>query len=77
MGFKENNYIVNYRPLHILLAKNDMKNSDLHHIIGLNWNIVSKINDNKDVSMSTLAQICLHFDCQLSDICTIKKDPGN
>lgn len=76
MGFKACNYQISYNKLRHLLIDNELEDADLFHKVGLNWNIVGKIKRNDDVSLSTLAQICIYFDCQLSDIVEIKKDPG-
>lgn len=73
MGFKENNYILSYKKLMHMLVDYSLEDNDLHHKVGLNWNIVGKIRRNEDISMSSLAQICLYFNCQPSDIVEIKK----
>lgn len=73
MGFKENNYMISYKKLLHMLVDYGLDDKDLFHKVGLNWNTVGKIRRNEDISMSSLAQICLYFNCQISDFVEIKK----
>lgn len=66
--------MVNYKKLRVLLADKELKWKDLKEEIGINSTAVAKINKDQYVSLEILDRICLYFDCQLSDICTIKKD---
>ena len=50
-----------------------MKWKDLREATGVTPTVIAKINKNEYVSMEVLERICLYFDCQLTDICTIKK----
>ncbi|MBE6021694.1 MAG: helix-turn-helix transcriptional regulator [Cellulosilyticum sp.] len=66
--------MVDYTGLRILLAKNGLKFKFLKDELHIHPTVIAKINKNEYVSLEILERICLHFDCQLTDICTIKKD---
>lgn len=68
--------MVSYTKLRVLLAEKGLKWKNLKEDLGINSTAVAKINKDQYVSLEVLERICLYFDCQLSDICTIKKDPG-
>lgn len=66
--------MIDYTGLRVLLAKNGLKCKYLKDTLHIHSTVVAKINKNEYVSLEILERICIHFDCQLSDICTIKKD---
>lgn len=68
--------MVSYTKLRVLLAEKGLKWKNLKEDLGINSTAVAKINKDQYVSLEVLERICLYFDCQLNDICTIKKDPG-
>lgn len=69
--------MISYTPLRELMIEKNLKWKDLKEQIGIASTVTAKINKNEYVSLEILERICLHFDCQLSDVCTIKKDPRN
>ena len=56
------------------MIEKKLKWKDLREQLGIAPTVIAKINKNEYVSLEILERICLHFDCQLNDICTIKKD---
>lgn len=68
--------MISYTPLRELLIEKQLRWKDLRETLGIAPTVIAKINKNEYVSMEILERICLHFDCQLNDVCTIKKDPG-
>ncbi len=69
--------MVDYTGLRVLLAKHRLKFKYLKEELHIHPTVVAKINKNEYVSLEILERICLHFNCQLSDICTIKKTSHN
>ena len=65
--------MVDYTGLRVLLAKHGLKFKYLKEELHIHPTVVAKINKNEYVSLEILERICLHFNCQLSDVCTIKK----
>ena len=66
--------MVSYKKLRVLLAEKELKWKDLKNELGINSTAIAKINKDQYVSLEILDRICIYFDCQLTDICTIKKD---
>ncbi|WP_069997735.1 helix-turn-helix domain-containing protein [Cellulosilyticum sp. I15G10I2] len=66
-----------YTPLRVMLARKNLKKGYLNDVVGLHTTVTAKISKNKYISSHALDTICQHFECQLSDICEIKKDPSN
>ena len=68
-----------YTPLHILMARQGIRHEAkyLKETLVLHPTVTTKISQNKYISSEVLDRICQHFNCQLSDIVEIKKDPGN
>ncbi|MTC89828.1 helix-turn-helix domain-containing protein [Streptococcus uberis] len=63
---------INYKPLWILLAKNDMNKTELSEVANISTNAVAKMGKNEYVSLQTLEKICLALNCQLNDIVDIE-----
>ena len=42
--------------------------------LGISWPTIAKFKKGESVSVSVLERICLDLDCDIGDICTIKKD---
>lgn len=68
--------MLDYTGLRVLLAQKGLKWGYLREELKIHSTVIAKINRGDYISMEILERICLHFNCQLSDICTIKKDPG-
>lgn len=63
---------IDYKPLWILLARNDMNKTKLSEVTKISTNAVAKMGRNEYVSLKTLEKVCLALECQLSDIVNIK-----
>lgn len=69
--------MISYKPFWHYTIEHDISKTYLNETVGLSWPVISKLVKNEYVRMDILERICLHFDLQLSDICEIKKDPGD
>lgn len=58
----------NYKPLLILLIKNNMSKTDLRQAVGFSTATLAKISKNEYISMETLDNICSYFECKVEDI---------
>lgn len=65
---------INYKPLWVLLAKNDMNKTELSKVAKISTNAVAKMGKNEYVSLQTLEKICLSLNCQLNDVVTIEEE---
>lgn len=66
--------MLDYTGLRVLLAKKGLKFKYLKDVLHIHPTVVAKINKDEYVSLEILERICIHFNCQLSDICTIKNN---
>ena len=57
-----------------MLVDKGMTQTDLQRAIKCSSNTISKIKRNETISMQNLIEICQLFNCQISDIVTIKYD---
>lgn len=64
---------INYKPLWVLLAKNDMNKTELSKVAKISTNAVAKMGKNEYVSLQTLEKICLALNCQLNDVVNIEE----
>lgn len=64
--------MIDYSKLWILMEKQGMNQTDLQRQIKCSSNTIGKIKRNEYISMKNLEEICKIFNCQLSDIVTIK-----
>lgn len=69
--------MISYKKLRILLVEREMKMVDLRRDLNISTTAATNLNTDKYVTLEVLERICMYFDCQISDICTIKKDPVN
>ena len=68
---------VSYKKLWKLLIDKDMKKSDLAKQAELSTYTIQKLNRNENVTVDTLAKICLALNCTVDDIMeVIIKDDG-
>lgn len=66
--------MISYTPLRDMMIERKLKWKDLREQLGIAPTVIAKINKNEYVSLEILERICIYFNCQLSDICIIKKD---
>ena len=62
---------VSYKRLWKLLINKDIKKSDLKRAANLSPSLISSLNQNKSVTVSTLMRICEVLDCRIEDIMEI------
>ncbi len=60
--------MVSYKKLWKLLIDKDMKKSDLARLAELSSYTIQKLNRNENVTVETLAKICLALNCTVDDI---------
>lgn len=64
--------MISYQRLRILLATKNLKCKYLKDEIGINSNIIAKLNKDSYVSLETLEKIALHFEVDIGDLVSIK-----
>jgi len=69
--------MVSYKKLWKLLIDKDMKKSDLAKQAELSTYTIQKLNRNENVTVETLAKICLALNCTVDDIMEVTTDGGN
>ncbi len=60
---------ISYRKLWILLAEKELSRPVFRDTLGLSPATLTKLNKNREVSLSVLLRICEHFKCNIGDIC--------
>ena len=68
--------MVSYKKLWKLLIDKDMKKSDLAKQAELSTYTIQKLNRNENVTVETLAKICLALNCTVDDIMEVITDGG-
>ena len=64
---------ISYNRLWKLLIDKGLKKTDLVKIAGISSNVVASLGQNRSVSLDSLEKICISLDCNIEDICEIKK----
>nr|WP_244147539.1 helix-turn-helix transcriptional regulator [Streptobacillus ratti] len=59
---------MNYKKLWKLLIDKNMNKHDLHVISGISTSTISKMSNEKYVSLEVLERICNVLDCEIGDI---------
>ncbi|ETT40927.1 hypothetical protein C162_26755 [Paenibacillus sp. FSL R7-269] len=57
-----------YRPLRVRMAERNLSRKDLEAAVGINRNTVSRLYNDRSVSIDTLAVICEYLDCRVEDV---------
>lgn len=60
--------VTSYGKLFKLMQDRQIKKIDLKEMANLGWSTISKISNNKDVSMDVLRKICKVMECDIGDI---------
>ena len=63
----------NYNKLWKLLIDKEMKKTDIIPLAGISTNILSRLGKGEYVSMESLHKICKAFNCDVGDICEMRK----
>ena len=64
---------ISYMPLWKLLLERNIQKKELGILAGLSKGTIDRMVQGKNVSIETLAKICVALDCHLSDIVEIRK----
>ena len=62
---------ISYKKLWVMLAEKEISKVELRKTLKLAPGIMTKLNQNEEVSMSILMRICGHLGCDIGDICEI------
>ncbi|MBH8044004.1 helix-turn-helix domain-containing protein [Clostridioides difficile] len=65
--------MISYNRLWKLLIDKKIKKMEFKEMTGLGSSSISKLKEDKVVSMATMEKICLALDCNIEDIVEIKK----
>ena len=65
--------VISYMPLWRLLLEKNIQKKELGILAGLSKGTIDRMVQGKNVSIETLAKICVALDCDLSDIVEIRK----
>lgn len=60
--------VTSYGKLLKLMQDRQIKKTELKEKANLGWSTISKISNNKDVSMDVLRKICKVMQCDIGDI---------
>ena len=60
--------VTSYGKLFKLMQDRQIKKIDLKEMANLGWSTISKISNNKDISMDVLRKICKVMECDIGDI---------
>ena len=60
---------ISYKKLWILLAEKELSKIELREGAGIAPNTMTKLNQEKEVSLDVLLRICDYLDCNIGDIC--------
>ena len=60
---------IRYNKLWKLLIDRGMSKSELRDKAGIGTTTLSKLSNNKEVSLTVLEKICAVLDCDIGDIC--------
>lgn len=66
--------MIDYIGLEKILREKGHNLTYIHQKTGISWDILRKFKKGESVSISTLERICLLLECDIGDICSIKKD---
>ena len=59
---------LNYRPLWIQLAKEDLKKTDVIAMAGLTTNVMAQMGKNMPITLKNLEKICKALNCTPNDV---------
>ena len=65
---------VSYNRLWKLLIDKELKKTELMRMVGLSNSTLTRLTQNKHVSLSIIDRICCFLNCEINDVVEIKKD---
>lgn len=66
--------MISYKPLLHLLIDRDLKLTNVVKEAGLSSNIVTKINNRENITLSSIEKLCLYLNCKIEDVVEIVND---
>lgn len=67
---------VQYNKLFHILVDKKMKNSQLAEKAGISMNIITRLRQDKYVSMESIEKICFALDCKADDVLEFNRNEG-
>lgn len=67
---------VQYNKLFHILVDKKMTNSQLAEKAGISMNIITRLRQDKYVSMESIEKICFTLDCKVDDVLEFNRNEG-
>lgn len=67
---------VQYNKLFHILVDKKMTNSHLAEKAGISMNIITRLRQDKYVSMESIEKICFALDCKVDDVLEFNRNEG-
>lgn len=67
---------VQYNKLFHILVDKKMTNSQLAEKAGISMNIITRLRQDKYVSMESIERICFALDCKVDDVLEFNRNEG-
>lgn len=67
---------VQYNKLNHILVDKKMTNSQLAEKAGISMNIITRLRQDKYVSMESIEKICFALDCKVDDVLEFNRNEG-
>lgn len=67
---------VQYNKLFHILVDKKMTNSQLAEKAGISMNIITRLKQDKYVSMESIEKICFALDCKVDDVLEFNRNEG-
>lgn len=67
---------VQYNKLFHILVDKKMTNSQLAEKSGISMNIITRLRQDKYVSMESIEKICFALDCKVDDVLEFNRNEG-
>jgi DNA-binding Xre family transcriptional regulator len=65
---------ISYNRLWKLMIDKNMKKREMQEACGFSSSVITKLNNNKSVTVATLSRICSLLNCKVEDIMEITQD---
>ncbi len=65
--------MITYKKLWKILIDKEMSKKDLSKLADLSQQTINKLNHGEIVTTETLEKICIALNCNIGDICDVKK----
>ena len=65
---------ISYKKLWILLVERNISQVEFRKKLNIATGTMTKLRRDEEVALSVLIRICNFFDCNIGDICDVKKE---